>query len=346
MKKNFFAKIGHFTLVATLLFNSFGVAFVHADVVVDPTTVSFVHANYPVPELTLPDGGEWSTGIAAIRYTGPALAEGETVSITISVDTTNSTAIQDKDFKFTEVTSSFTSSISKIELPITIISNNLVESDRTIVLKNNLSSSTFTLTIQDDDIADPPTFDETFNPSPFKRAENASLGGTAAFINNSNTTLDFHFVISGTASASDYVIGTTSHSIPAVGEATFIENSVDLTNGIIHDVVGGEKRRFEFQPVDDTEVEGDEEVIITLTYATDSAGKVYDFADISYTTIILDNDTVTSISNFGFETSSSTVVEGDEGNKTVVIRLVADQIQTQDRILNINIEDSSTAKND
>ncbi|MDD2656116.1 MAG: hypothetical protein PHQ18_00905 [Patescibacteria group bacterium] len=57
MKKNFFAKLGHFFLVSALLFNSFGVAFVSAEV--DPTAVSFINAKASLPEGTF-NGIEFS----------------------------------------------------------------------------------------------------------------------------------------------------------------------------------------------------------------------------------------------------------------------------------------------
>jgi len=338
MKKNFLAKLGHFAVVGALLFNSFGVAFVHADDVnPDPTTISFVHSQYTVSELTLADGGEWSTGIAAIKYTGPALAEGDVINVTVSVDTDNSTAIQDKDFKFTEVTDSFTPTVSTIYLPITIISNDQIENDRTVVLKNNISASTFTLTIQDDDLVAP-----TFTSGNASFTENVGnfVGATAPFTNNDSNTLDFHFEISGTASNSDYVIGTTSQKIDG-SEITDIENSVELDNGtgIIRNIGANEKRRFLFQPVDDTEVEGEETVIITLTYATDNEGKIYHFPNISYTTTIQDNDT----NYFGFETSSSTIAEGNEATTTATVRIVADQVSDVDHKLKIKISDLSSA---
>ncbi|PIZ92408.1 MAG: hypothetical protein COX83_04410, partial [Candidatus Magasanikbacteria bacterium CG_4_10_14_0_2_um_filter_41_31] len=46
MKKNFFAKIGHFAVVGALLFNTFGVALVHAEV----STVGFKTASAGVTE--------------------------------------------------------------------------------------------------------------------------------------------------------------------------------------------------------------------------------------------------------------------------------------------------------
>ncbi|MDD2656893.1 MAG: PKD domain-containing protein [Patescibacteria group bacterium] len=224
----------------------------------------------------------------------------------------------------------------------------MVEEDRILVLKNNLTTSTFTLTIQDDDII-APIFD-IFGATFTENTGNFG-GGTAPFTNKDSNTLDFHFKIndSSTASSSDYIIDTTSQTVGEVTTPVSVPDSVELDldngTGIIRNVVSNEKRRLLFQPIDDTEVEEIETVIITLTHATDIDGKFFDFEDISYTTFITDNDTVNSVSYFGFESASSNVLEGDEGTTTSTVRIVADQVQTQDRELIILINSSSTAVN-
>src|SRR3989339_720565 len=146
MKKNFFAKLGHFFLVSAVLFNGFGVGFVNAEA--DPAAVSFA-----APTSSVVEGngtGEKITS-AAIAYTGPTLVGDESVVVTVSVDIASSTAFLNQDFKFSNLPITFTSSSAvRYDFLITIISDDVIDGDKTVVLRNSNSDSTFTLTIQDD----------------------------------------------------------------------------------------------------------------------------------------------------------------------------------------------------
>ena len=353
MKKRFFAKLGHFFLVSALLFNSFGVAFVHAM----PSEIIGISVN----TTTLTEGDTNPISLVTIQNTSSTPIN---LTFTMSGDAVRSTdgtgdyeLYVGEDSPFGDAGTNVISvpASGSVTFPINIIDDIQHENPESFGLTFESASyddenrtpvegfssrGAINFIINDNDIVAP-----VFTSGSAIFTENAGNfgGGTASFTNNDSNTLDFHFEISGNASITDYVVSTTSQIVGS--EITYIENSVELDNGtgIIKNVGANEKRRFLFQPIDDTDVEEEETVIITLTYATDSEGKIYDFADISHTTIIQDNDTVTAISNFGFETATSSVTEGNEGTSTTTIRLVADQVQTEDRSIWVKILDTSTA---
>ena len=309
MKNNFFAKLGNFFLVSALLFNSFGVAFVQAAPVGSPDSI------WMNPAISVLETDGHTSLMEMHNATESTVVLEFTIGGTATLDTDYSLR---SEFPFPNGVPNIlyllpaTGGVaSTIGFPISVINDLSSEQNETVII-NFTKAYYFGIPGSEEpvvgftplevtvDIIDstvvvvPPTVvaSPTFDASTFVRAENGSLGGVATFVNNDNQTLDFNFEISGTASASDYIIGTTSHSIDSSNVVTFKENSVDVANGIIHDVVGGERRRFEFQPVDDLLVEGDETLIFTITSAIDSTGNVFDFPDIIHTVTISDNDYV------------------------------------------------------
>ncbi|MFA7245127.1 MAG: PKD domain-containing protein [Candidatus Magasanikbacteria bacterium] len=350
MKKNFFAKLGHFFLVSAVLFNGFGVAFVKADVVevlgMSPNTATLSEGDInPISLVTISNS---STSTINLTFT----MSGEAVR---SIDGSGDYELfvgEGSPFVVVDTNLISVPANDSVIFPINIINDTVSENAESFGLTFETASyddenrtpvegfssrGAINFTINDNDIT-PPTFD-TIVPSPFSRNESDNFGGIATFINNASTTLDFHFEISGTASTSDYIIETTSRSINENGDVMAVPNSVDLENGIISGVTGNEKRRFNFKPVEDTEVEIDETVIITLKYATDIEQRVYDFADISYTTIIKDNDTAstTTTANVTFSFSTSTINE-NSGNVNV-----ANVINNENQDVSVKFTFSGTA---
>src|SRR3989339_91309 len=79
MKKNFFAKLGHFFLVSAVLFNGFGVGFVKAD----GFTVDFVSPSDTVLEGNV--GDATVTYQVPVKYNGLPLEGDSTYNVHISI---------------------------------------------------------------------------------------------------------------------------------------------------------------------------------------------------------------------------------------------------------------------
>ncbi|HBB37815.1 MAG: hypothetical protein UV82_C0003G0006 [Candidatus Magasanikbacteria bacterium GW2011_GWD2_43_18] len=231
MKKNFFAKVGHFAVVGALLFNSFGVGFVNAappkeGVPVGPFTL------FDPSVVTVSETDGPFVYPVEVTYTGSTLESDLIVNISVVSSTAN--------FHFTDITGTdnFGSTSYSVTFPsstengnrqpvyLNIIGDDVLLGDTVIVLQDDASTdSFFTLNITEDDTAI--ISSPTFSTSTFSITEGFYPGignNFTTLTNTSDKDLTYTINVEGSATLNiDY--GFTIKNGPSFSDATLITTS-------------------------------------------------------------------------------------------------------------------------
>jgi len=224
MKKHFFAKLGHFFLVSAVLFNTFGVAFVHAD---GSVTQFFT----PIDTQTETDSTSFYT--VSVEYTGVTTLDADK-QINVSVVTstadfyfTNSTGSENFGNTSTTVTfPSSTESGNKRPVYLNIVGDDVFSGDKIIILQDDdNTTSTFTLTIKEDEV-DTSTYVPIFSDKSSAVYEGAATGAKVTELtNNSNTDLTYTIGLTGGATLGQdfglFVIDSLASSTEITNSSTF-----------------------------------------------------------------------------------------------------------------------------
>ncbi|OIO19140.1 MAG: hypothetical protein AUJ37_03680 [Candidatus Magasanikbacteria bacterium CG1_02_41_34] len=334
MKKNFFAKIGHFAVVGALLFNTFGVALVHAEV----STVGFKTASAGVTEgdgtYTIPF--VLSQPVTADAGLDVCFGAGGTASTTDDYlfDISNGGT-------YCQVAGQYTYTVhlvkgeSRGSIGVVVQDDQIVEGDEALVLTMldvqanatvnsdpspeasvDANNNTFTLTIHDNDIY-APTVSETHNTvmegeQASEQTVSAPGVEVATLTNNSDTDLDYILDFSGTATMSnDYDVAwfETPEILSIMSNQTNNFLTIRSHSSVTLYVYASGAQ-------DDTAYEGTESATFSIKKAVDPNDETNIIADFSNNPIefsvnILDNDT-----NVAFGTSSS-LVPPTSGNANV-----------------------------
>lgn len=203
--------------------------------------------------------------------------QGDDIPFTLNF---SGTATLDEDYSVS-TGMSIPSGSSSISITITAINDEEVEEDESITLTISFDPSTnvtiggggrtVDLTITDDDEPAPPTFNASITSSTSSLAENA---GTASFTveldqaNQGTNAIPFNLSFSGSGTLDqDYSVSTESREIAS----------------------GTSSTSFTITAIDDSDVEGDETITVTLSFPNDQV-TVSD-GEVSFT--ITDDDTAT-----------------------------------------------------
>ena len=325
MKKHFFAKLGHFFLVSAVLFNTFGVAFVHAEV----STVGFETASAGVTEgdgtYTIPF--VLSQPVTADAGLDVCFGAGGTASTTDDYlfDISNGGT-------YCQVVGQYTYTVhlvkgeSRGSIGVVVQDDQIVEDDEALVLTMldvqanatvnsdpspeasvDANNNTFTLTIHDNDIY-APTVSETHNTvmegeQASEQTVSAPGVEVATLTNNSDTDLDYILDFSGTATMpNDYDVAwfETPEILSIMSNQTNNFLTIRSHSSVTLYVYASGAQ-------DDTAYEGTESATFSIKKAVDPNDETNIIADFSNNPIefsvnILDNDT-----NVAFGTSSSLV---------------------------------------
>jgi len=328
MKKNFFAKLGHFFLVSAVLFNGFGVGFVVSETPKEGELVPFTQFVSSGATVSETDAVLYPI---SVEYTGPTLVSDRVVNISVVSSTAN--------FHFTDINgteyfgstsysvtfpSSTTVSGNRQPIYLNIVNDDVPLGDTIIVLQDDENiSSTFTLNITEDDTAI--ISSPTFSTSTFTFTEGNYAGRGNNFTTLKNTSdkeLTYTVEITGSATLNnDY--GFVIKDVPAFGGTLITASPATVNipvNGEIEFYIATNNPLY-----NDGLYEGTEEAIFTVVNAVDTdTNTTYIFTENPVSTVTIeDNESrIGFISNgFGLEIDEISSISNDVVTSSYLAKL-------------------------
>ncbi|EKE07572.1 MAG: putative Ca2+-binding protein [uncultured bacterium] len=325
MKKNFFAKLGHFFLVSAVLFNGFGVGFVKAAPTPGPVETPSVWASSPADIVLESDGNISIINIYNATST-PIYIEftlGGTATVSTDYSLQSIPPFNEANPGKIYVPASVDGTASSVGFPISIVDDTDIESLENIkvvfgnvfdmITGNQITDlvlGSVEVSIKDNDMPAP-----TFSTSTFSVTEGfyAGMGNNFTTLTNISTKdLTYTVDVSGSATLNtDY--GFTIKNGPAFSDATLITSSPTTVT-----IPAGGNAEFYIatnNPLyNDGLYEIAEEAIFTVVNAIDSDTNTYTFAVNPVSTVTLeDNDSrIGFISNgLGLEIDEISTISND-----------------------------------